>query len=267
MPFDIADLIFVRFAHIENVEIIAAVETRFQFARQHSRNLQIGCRSFFAAHAAEFVVVNQLMDGAIFSAHRAIGILAQLQLAELHAERIEKQQAAGKAIPSAKNQFDGFHRLDRTNNSRQHAEYAAFSAGRNQPRRRRFRIQAAIAGTIGHAENGGLAFEAKNRAVHVGLAEQDASIVHEIAGRKIVRAVDDDIEVLEEFERVGAGELRFEAQDLYVGIEVRKARARCFALVLANIGGTKRYLPLQIWKIHDVKIDQAEFAHTRGRKI
>ena len=33
MPVDVADLIFVRLAHIENVDIVAAIEPRFQLAR------------------------------------------------------------------------------------------------------------------------------------------------------------------------------------------------------------------------------------------
>jgi len=220
VSFDIADLIFVRFAHIENVEIIAAIEACFQFARKHFRNLQIRCRSFFSTHAAEFVVINQLVDGAIFSAHRAIGILAQLQFTELHAERIEEQQTAGKAITCAKNQFDGFHRLNGTNDSGQHAEHAAFSARRNQAWRRRLRIQAAVAGAIRHTENGGLPFEPEDLTVDVRLTEQDACIIHEVTSGEIIGTVDDNVKVLEKFERIGAGKLGFKAQDFDVGIKV-----------------------------------------------
>jgi len=55
-----------------------------------------------------------------------------------------------------------------------------------------------------------LPFEAENRAVDIGLAEQDAGVVDEIARGEIVGAIDDDVEVLEKFEGVGAGELCFE---------------------------------------------------------
>jgi hypothetical protein len=55
-----------------------------------------------------------------------------------------------------------------------------------------------------------LPFETENRAIDVGLAEQDAGIVDEIASGEIVGTIDDDVEVPEEFEGVGAGELRFE---------------------------------------------------------
>ena len=148
-PFNIADLIFVRLAHVENVQVVAAIQPRLQFSRRHFRNFQIRRRRFFAANAAEFVVVDQLVNGAILAAHRAIRILAQLQFAELHAQRVEQQQTADEAVARAENQLDRFHRLDRADDSRQHAKHAAFGARRHQSRRRRFGIQAAVARASG----------------------------------------------------------------------------------------------------------------------
>src|SRR5882724_11529313 len=83
-----------------------------------------------------------------------------------------------------------------------------------------FRIEAAVARTIGHSENGGLPFESEDRAVDVGLSQEDAGIVDEIARGKIVGAIDDDVEVFEKFESVGASQLRFERLDLNVRVQV-----------------------------------------------
>ncbi len=89
---DVADLVFVGLAHVENVEVVAAVEALFQIFHLH-----FGCGHFglglLAANSAELLIVNQLGDGRILSASRAIGILAQLEFAELHAERVDQQQA------------------------------------------------------------------------------------------------------------------------------------------------------------------------------
>src|SRR5437879_10664833 len=104
------------------------------------------------------------------SAHRAIWIFAQLEFAELHSESVKQQQAPHEIIPAAENQFDGFHGLDGTDDSGQNAEDAAFRAGRHKARRRRFRIEAAIARAVRHSENSGLSFETENRAVNVWLA-------------------------------------------------------------------------------------------------
>ena len=55
---EIADLIFVRFANVENVEIVAAIQTRFQIARSNFGDGRLRGGSFFAANAAEFGVIN-----------------------------------------------------------------------------------------------------------------------------------------------------------------------------------------------------------------
>src|SRR5580658_2326830 len=55
---EIADLIFVRFAHIENIEIVAAIQARFQVAGSDFGDGSLWRGSFFAANAAEFDVVN-----------------------------------------------------------------------------------------------------------------------------------------------------------------------------------------------------------------
>src|SRR5712664_1403254 len=267
MPVEIADLVFVGLAHIENEQIISTIEPGLEFAWSDFRHLHGRARGFFAADAAEFVVIDQLGDGGMRAAHRAIRVLAQLELAELHPESVKKQQSSHEIIAAAEDHLDRFHRLDGADNSGQDAEHAAFRARGHKPRRRWFRIEAAVARAIGHAENGDLPFEPENRAVHIWLSQQNTRVVDEIPRGEIVGAVDDDIKVLEEFERIRAGELRFERLDLNVRIEVCKARAGGFALRLADVAGAKRNLTLEIGEVDDVKVDQAQFADARGGKI
>src|SRR5258706_10272118 len=205
MPLEITDLVFVGLANIENEQIISTIEPGLEFARSDFRHLHGRAGGFFAAHAAKFVVIDRLRDRRMRSAHRAVGILAQLELAELHPESVKKQQSSHETVPAAEDQLDRFHRLDGADDSRENAEDAAFRAGRHKPRRRRFRIEAPVARTSGYSENGGLPFKPENRAIHVWLSRQYARVVDEITRREIVRAIHDDVEVLEQFERVGAG--------------------------------------------------------------
>src|SRR6202521_3438111 len=267
MPLEIADLVLVGLTHIENEQIISTIEPGFELARSNLRHLHGRAGGFFAAHAAKFVIIDQLGDRRMRSAHRAVRILAQLELAEFHAESVKKQQASHEIFSPAEDQLDRFHRLDGADDPGQNAEDAAFRAGRHKPRRRRFRIEAAIAWTIGHAENGGLPFKPENRTVHVWLSQQNTGVIDEIARREIVSPIDDDVKVLEEFERVGAGQLRLERLAVNGRIEVRKARACGFALRLADVAGAKRNLTLEIGEVDDVKVNQPEFADARSRKI
>src|SRR5207249_1844774 len=133
--------------------------------------------------------------------------------------------------------------------------------------RRRFGIEAAVARAIGHAENRGLSFKTENRAVNIRLAEEDARIVDKIAGREIVGAIYDDVVIFEEFEGIRTGQLRLNGFNLNVRVEIGKTRPGGLAFRLADVAGAKRDLALKIGEIHDVEVDEAEFAHTSGRKI
>src|SRR5229473_801860 len=71
VPLEIADLVFVRLAHIQDKYVVSMIQPRLQLARRNLRNLHRRAGSFFAAHTAEFVVVNEFGDRAMRAAHRA----------------------------------------------------------------------------------------------------------------------------------------------------------------------------------------------------
>src|SRR3989442_9550421 len=176
VPLEIADLVFVRLAHIQDKQIVSMIQPRLKLMRRNLRHLHRWAGSFFAAHPAKFVIVNEFGDRAVRAAHRAVRIFPQFEFTELHSQRVEEQQAPREIFSGAKNELDGFHRLNRANDSRQHAKHTALSARWYKPRRRRFGIQTAVARSLGHSENGDLAFESEDRAVNVRLAKQNAGV-------------------------------------------------------------------------------------------
>src|SRR6202171_2936976 len=111
MPLEVANLVFVGLAHSENEQTIPTIEPGLEFAWSDLRHLHGRARGLFAAHAAKFVVIDQLRDRRMRATHWAIRVLAQLELAEFHPESIEKQQSSHEIIPAAEDQFDRFHRL------------------------------------------------------------------------------------------------------------------------------------------------------------
>ena len=111
-----------------------------------------------------------------------------------------------------------FRRLNHADQSGQNAQHSTFGAGRNKARRWRLGIQAAIAWAIFGGKDAGLAFEAENRAVDVRLAGEHAGVVDQIARGEIVGAVDDDVEVAKDFERVVAGQPRVELRSSRYGL-------------------------------------------------
>src|SRR6266850_262878 len=140
MPLEIADLVFVRLAHIQDKYVVSMIQPRLQLARRDLRHLHRRAGSFFPAHAAEFVVVDKFGDGAMGAAHRAVWIFPQLEFTELHSQRVKEQQAPNKIVTGAKNELDRFHRLNRADDSRQHAQDATLGARWHKTRRRRFGI-------------------------------------------------------------------------------------------------------------------------------
>ena len=157
-----------------------------------------------AANSAELLVIDQLGDCRIFPACRAIRILAQLELAKFHGQRVDQQQPPDQWIACAQNQLDGFRRLNHSYQSGQNSQHSAFRAGWNQSRRWRLRIQAAIAWAFFGRENTRLPFEAEDRSINIRLAGEHAGVIHQIASRKVVRAVGDDVEFFEQLDGVVA---------------------------------------------------------------
>src|SRR5262245_14075189 len=107
--------------------------------------------------AAELLVVDQLRDGGMLTAHRTLRIAAQLVDAQLHAERIEVYHAADERLADAEDELDRFERLHAADQTRQHAEHSGFGAARCGARRRRLGEQAAVARSLVRREDRRLA--------------------------------------------------------------------------------------------------------------
>lgn len=89
--------------------------------RQHglAKTLQRGISSVADRgrrdESAEFFVVDQLFDGRMIAAQRAIRIAPDAYFAETHGQRIVHQQATNERFTLADDEFDRFGRLHHTN--------------------------------------------------------------------------------------------------------------------------------------------------------
>ena len=262
----IANLVLVRLANVENKKIVSAIEPCLQLAGRNFGNTCGHGNMLLSSNSAKLFVVDQLMDRTMVAANRARRILAQPQFAEAHSQRVKEQEPADQRFADAEDQLDRLHGLNRADDAGQNAQHAAFGARRHQARRRRFGIEAAVARPPGIAEDGGLAFKPEDRAVDIGLAQQHAGVVDQIARREIVGAVDDDVVIAEQVEGVLAGQARL------VGVDAnrRDSAGQTFFgglnLGPAHVGGGKRNLALQIGEVDDVEIDDSQPPHAgRGQ--
>src|SRR5271155_2911540 len=100
MSANVADLIFVRLAHVEDEEILFRIQTALQLFYLNFRKSS-SHRFLLPTNAAKLVVVYQLRDRRMRAADRAVGILAQLEFAKLHAQRVNQQQPSDERLARA----------------------------------------------------------------------------------------------------------------------------------------------------------------------
>ena len=157
--------------------------------------------------------------------------------------------------------------LDHADDARQHAQHAAFGAARHEPRRRRLGIEAAVARAVLGGEHRRLAFEAEDAAVGVRHPHQHAGVVHQVARREVVGAVEDDVVALEQAHRVVGRQRLFVGLDLHVRVQRVDLVLRRRQLGAADVVGRVQQLPLQVAVVDDVEVDDADAAHARRRQI
>src|SRR5438552_6469513 len=170
-------------------------------------------------------------------------------------------------LADAEQQLDHLVRLDRADHAGQHAEDSGFRARRRELRRRRRREQAPVARAFVRLEDRDLTLEAIDAPVHDGLVVLHRRVVQEIAGGEVVRAVDDDVVLGEDAIDVRAGEALLVPDDLHIGIERLERLTRRIRLRRAEALRRVNDLALQVGRVDDVRVDDAERSHARGGEV
>ena len=218
-------------------------------------------------HAAELLVIDQFSKRGVFAANGAVGIFAQVHLVKLHIQGIVQQQTADHRFAHAQNQLHRFGCLDSANRAGQNAEYPALGAAGHQPGRRWFWEEAAIARPFLGVKDRRLPLKTEDAAVNVRFAQQHTGIVGQVARGEIVRAVDNDVVWLEQFQRIIGRQRHFVGVYLDVWVDVQNTVAGAVQLRPPHVLGTMNDLPLQIGVIHHVVIHQPNTADSCRRQI
>src|SRR5690242_8835938 len=249
----------MRLANIDQIDVITAANALRELGGRDLGNLIRLRHGRLRRDATELIVVDQLLD-LVCTAGGAIRILAQPNGSEAHAQRVDEEQSPNEGLADAEYELDPFGGLDRSDETGQHAEHAAFGAARNEPGRRRLGEETAIARSLLESEDRCLSLETEDRPVDVGLAQQYARVVREIARREVIGAVDDDVVVANDVERVLGGETRLVGLDVDVRIHVANTLSRRLELGTADVFRAMQHLPLQVRNVDDIEIDEAERA-------
>ena len=105
-------------------------------------------------------------------------------------------------VAEAEQQLDRLHRLDRADDPGQDTEHPGLRAVGRELGRRWLGKQAAIARARVRNEHRSLALEPEDRSMDDGYPQMQRGIVDQVAGRKVVGAVDDQVIVPKQFEDV-----------------------------------------------------------------
>ena len=144
---------------------------------------------------------------------------------------------------------------------------ATLGAVGHEPWWRRLAKQAAIAWPALRGEHRDLPLPAKDGPVDVGSAQKHAGVVDEVAGREVVRAVDDDVVPLQDLERILGGETLGVADDLDVRVDVVEPVGGAVQLVPSDVCGTVQDLALEVTRVHLVEVDDTDRADPRSGQV
>ena len=103
------DLVLVRFADIQDENIIMPVKPGLEFLDGH---LMGGRLADSGINAAELLVVDELPDGWMVAADGTVRILLELQLTELELQCVKEDQPADQRITAVDDQLDGLNGLE-----------------------------------------------------------------------------------------------------------------------------------------------------------
>ncbi len=217
--------------------------------------------------SAKLVIVDRPGNRRVFPADRAVRILADVYAPEFSAERIVEQEFSDQRITFPKDQFEALHRLERADDPADHAQDAAFGTARHRAGWRRLRVEAAVAWSACRIEDADLPLEPEDASVHVRFLQKNADIVHQVARREIVRAVNDDVIILRDIHGVLRREPRLIGDELYLGVELGDFFGRRNDFRPPDVARKVEDLPLKVAEIDHVEIDHPDRPDPRRREV
>src|SRR5689334_21308643 len=115
---------------------------------RRSRGCCLERRRATALRGAESLIIDVALDARRVAAHRARRIAAQLELAELHLERVVGHDAPRQGVPFAEDDLDRLGGLQGADDAAQDAEHSGLLARWCEVRRRRLGVPAAVARSL-----------------------------------------------------------------------------------------------------------------------
>ena len=99
------------------------------------------------------------------------------------------------------------------------------------------------------------------------MSHHERRVVHEVARREVVGAVDDDVVAVDDVEDVVGAEARVVREDVDVGVHRREGGLRAVDLAHPDAIKGVKDLALQVRRVDDVHVDDADRADARRGEV
>src|SRR5262245_5251675 len=175
-------------------------------------------RSYCTA-CVRITVVKQFGNRWMLTTEGALWIPLHLDFPELGLAGVEIEEAISQRTTNPENELECFRGLDRPDDTREHADHSSLLAGSYQPWRWRRLEDAPIACRFLGNDRRDTTIEAENAAMNQGLIGEEAGIVDQEFGGKIVNPVDDDVIFAENFQRVACRQAFFIHRHGHIRVE------------------------------------------------
>ena len=219
-------------------------------------------------HAARDVMFFQRGDRWVGAAEWAAGILGAPDATKLHFERIIDQQTVGERVPDFQNFFHGFIGLQNTDRAREDAQYSSLLAIRDQPGRRRFRVETPIAGVVlMRFDRGQLPLKTKDASRDQGFFCKETGVIHQESGAEVIGPVQHQVVIRQQGHNIFGADMLLIRLHADVGIQCLQKPTAGFDLGNSHVGRGVEDLPLQVRKIDHVAVNQSDRADTRRAQV
>jgi hypothetical protein len=212
-------------------------------------------------------LVEDLGDRRLAPAEGAVGPRRHRQHVPRSRERVVQDDPPDRNVPDPGDELERLGRLQRAHDSRHDAEHARLRARCHRARRRGLGEHAAVARAASGPPDAELAGEGVHRRPHVRDPCERAGIADEIAGREVVRPVQDDVVCADQLTRRRGREAAAVEVHRDVRVEVGQPVRRGLHLGTPQVGLSVQWLAVQVGYLDMVVVDDPDRPDACGGEV
>jgi hypothetical protein len=206
-------------------------------------------------------------DNCFWSTDRTIGIFSEFHFPEFSVQGIEGKESVGEQLAFAKGKFNRLIGLQSAKDPGNHSDNSSLTAGWYGIGWWWFKKNTPVTGRLLWPYGKRLPGKTQDSAMGVGHAGENAGIVHQKFGRKVICPIDDKIISLDDIHDIYGGQHLMVQADFHIGVQLPDLFFCGNNLGFADIRRKVDHLSLQITEIKCITIGNPQFADSCRRQV